>query len=475
MVNEILQQKFGITDLRPAQKKVLKEILAGRDCLAILPTGSGKSLCYQLPAYLRSGSVIVISPLLSLMEDQVDQLEKIGERRAVALNSMLSYSEQKAVLRRFSSFRFVFMSPEMLLKQEVQAAIKESAIQLMVVDEAHCVSQWGLDFRPEYLQLGTLRQKLEIPQLIALTATAPPNVARDIFAKLFTGATPEIISLPVDRPNIGLKVIKTTDKLAILTDYLKRVSGDQLIYCATRRACETLSFTLREAGYDNRYYHGGLSGNERRVIQQEFLQGKVSRIIATSAFGMGINKPDVRWVFHYTLSPSLEDYVQEIGRAGRDGKKSLAVLLYAPGDEKTFRFIYDDRKQKQQLLKSYQESTAQFAASLAAQPESVQTWWEKIPKSDPARFEEELSKRERVQAQQLAGMLHFIETPSCRREIIREYFADPPFSKSAFCCDLDSADMEEQVPQQSETEKKISALQNWQERLAELFNINPKL
>ncbi|MDM8213729.1 ATP-dependent DNA helicase RecQ [Enterococcus hirae] len=473
MVNEILQQKFGITDLRPAQKKVLKEILAGRDCLAILPTGSGKSLCYQLPAYLRSGSVIVISPLLSLMEDQVDQLEKIGERRAVALNSLLSFSEQKAVLQRLPSFRFLFMSPEMLLKKEVQAALKQSTIQLMVVDEAHCVSQWGLDFRPEYLQLGALRQKLKIPQLLALTATAPPNVARDIVAKLFTNTTPKVISLPVDRPNIGLKVVKTADKLAVLLDYLKRASGDQLIYCATRRACEALSFTLREAGYDNRFYHGGLSGNERRMIQQEFLQGKVSRIIATSAFGMGINKPDVRWVFHYTLSPSLEDYVQEIGRAGRDGKKSLAVLLYAPGDEKTFRFIYDDRQQKHQLLKSYQESAGQFAATLASQPESVQAWWEKIPKSDPMRFEEELSKREGVQVQQLAGMLHFIETSYCRREVIREYFADPPFPKSAFCCDLDSKDMEAQVPQQPET-KKVSVPQNWQERLAELFNINPK-
>ena len=333
---------FGWRSLREGQLDAMRAILRGRDVLAILPTGAGKSAIYQVPATLLPGPTIVISPLLALQHDQRVGLSDKG-LGAVRVSSAETPNQQKAALEavRTGQARFLFITPEQLAAQERLAEVKALRPALVAIDEAHCVSAWGHDFRPDYLQLGHVIRDLGRPPVVALTATASPPVREDIIEWLGL-RHPRLVLGALDRPNLFLTAAHCpTEELRWqrLLAVLGEVSGQGIVYAPTRRATEELANRLTEAGYPARAYHGGMAAGERTRLHGDFLDDRVPVMVATSAFGMGIDKPDIRWVVHVALPDSPDSYLQEIGRAGRDGEPAQVVLLYRPEDVALQRYF----------------------------------------------------------------------------------------------------------------------------------------
>ncbi|MCF6137611.1 RecQ family ATP-dependent DNA helicase [Pseudalkalibacillus berkeleyi] len=335
-IEQILSQRFGHSKFRIGQKEIIEDVLQGRDVFAMLPTGTGKSICYQLPAYLLEGCIIVVSPLISLMEDQVEQLRRNGERRVCTFHSGLSFEERKSILRNFHQYKFIYLSPETLQSDLLIVALKKCKISLFVVDEAHCISQWGHEFRTDYLKLGEVCEQFGRPPILALTATATYKVRLDVIHQLKLKNPIEHI-YSIDRPNIALQVEEVEDqheKLERLIKYVKELSGPGIIYTSSRMIAEMLSETLKKNGISKvAFYHGGMDNDDRLLIQKQFIYDELDVICCTNAFGMGINKANIRFVMHYHFPSNMEAYLQEIGRAGRDGKPSIALLLYQEGDD----------------------------------------------------------------------------------------------------------------------------------------------
>ncbi|HGF7553449.1 MULTISPECIES: RecQ family ATP-dependent DNA helicase [Enterococcus] len=436
LINE-LKKYFGFDSFRPGQEEIIQALLDGEDTLAILPTGTGKSLCYQLTGYLTDGMVLIVSPLLSLMEDQVTQLQKRGEKRVAAFNSLLSRAERGYVLRHLSQYKFLFLSPEMLTNPSLLEQLKKQDIALYVVDEAHCVSQWGVDFRPEYQQLGKIREHLGNPVTLALTATATDLVAKDIRQVLFD-RQPKEVRQSVNRQNISLFVRKTQQKEQELEQFMESAHGAAIIYCATKKEVERLYHLFRER-FSVGHYHGGLDTAQRRQLQQQFVKNQLQFLIATNAFGMGIDKSDIRYVIHYDLPDSLENYVQEIGRAGRDQEESAAILLYQSGDERIHYFFNQLSREQRQSFELYLE----YAAEQAPFDELQKKWMELIQQSEkPENWVERLKRQEKEKEFRLQQMLRYIHEEDCRRKFILAYFGEELSKKPQNCCDIDGAKVE---------------------------------
>lgn len=333
--------RFGLTAFRPGQQAVIESVLAGRDCLCIMPTGGGKSLCYQLPSIARSGVTIVVSPLIALMKDQVDGLSRRG-LSATYINSSLSgdQQEQRIGAMKAGEFDLVYVAPERLRNERFMEAIGSVDVQMLAIDEAHCISQWGHDFRPDYQRLGRFRQRLGNPQTIALTATATALVQEDI-GRCLELREPAVFVSGFSRDNLSLFVESpygSGAKDRRLLEFLDRTPGCGIVYAATRKNCEKLAELLQDnLKRPTALYHGGLDPDQRRHIQDQFMSGAVPIIIATNAFGMGVDKADLRFVVHYQIPGSLEAYYQEVGRAGRDGQESKCLLLFSHQD----RFIQE--------------------------------------------------------------------------------------------------------------------------------------
>jgi len=429
-LTELLKTKFHYDHFRPGQQDIIETLLSGKSVLGMLPTGSGKSLCYQLPGYLLDGTVIIISPLISLMEDQVTQLQRLGEKRVVALNSLLSSWEKQWILNEAHKYKFIFMSPEMFLSSRVQETLQRMKISLVVVDEAHCISQWGIDFRPEYLKLTDGIKFVGGSLVLALTATATKAVREDIQRLLFGNKAQEFI-YSVDRPNISYFVYQE-DKLKKLLELVKSLDGSGIIYCATRKKVEELYQVLKKK-HAVAYYHGGLSGQERRVLQQQFLTGDLQLLIATNAFGMGINKDNIRFVIHYDLPDSPENYLQEVGRAGRDGRPSQAVLLYEEGDEYIHHFLQEQTNQSKKLFEIKQK-----IKDLTFEDPLIKKWEQFFP-NEESRLLNLLSHRGTTKKMQLQKMLDYIKTSDCRRKFLVSYFDETLRDKNPKCCDNDGA------------------------------------
>ena len=346
-ITRIAREKLGYEKLRPAQRAAIKSVLKGRDTLAVMPTGAGKSAIYQIAAHLLDGPAIIVSPLLALQKDQVDTLDSVTVGEAAMLNSQLSDNEREHALQRFAGggIDFLFLAPEQLRDDERLAQLAAAKPALVVIDEAHCITEWGHDFRPDYSRLKEVIEKLGRPTILALTATAAPPVRQEIVEKLGM-KKPEVLVAGFDRPNITLSVRRYAGEgskhIALLQEVQEAVqSGDApgIVYAATRRHAEELSAMLREAGLPVVCYHGGMKKSDRIEAQEAFMTGEKPVIIATSAFGMGVDKADVRWVFHADISDSLDAYYQEVGRAGRDGKPARALLFYAASDLGVRRFF----------------------------------------------------------------------------------------------------------------------------------------
>lgn len=339
---QILKRYWGYNSFRESQENIILSVLEGNDTLALLPTGGGKSICFQVPILFKEGLGIVVSPLIALMNDQVRQLKNRGIS-AVAISSAMSAKEIDLVLENAANghYKFLYLSPERLKSEMLLARIKRMNINLLAIDEAHCISQWGYDFRPSYLQISEIRKILPNTALIALTATATPRVVQDIQDKLeFTKN--QVIQKSFYRENLHYNILKTEQKWTYTLDILKRIPGSGIIYSRNRKNTVEIANWLQKSSVSADYYHAGLSSGERERKQEAWINNEIRIIVSTNAFGMGIDKPDVRTVIHLELPDSLESYFQEAGRGGRDEKKAYSIVIVDPSDVNRLRNRYID-------------------------------------------------------------------------------------------------------------------------------------
>jgi ATP-dependent DNA helicase RecQ len=392
--HQALRATFGFEAFRPGQGEIVAAILDGRDVLAVMPTGSGKSLCYQLPALLRDGLTVVVSPLIALMRNQVAQLCGYGIA-AAALNSANDPAENRSVLDRVArgEMRLIYVAPERLVRADTLEFLKRAKVGLLAVDEAHCISQWGHDFRPEYAALGSVQAALGGVQTVAFTATADAATRTDILQKLFS-RPPALFVHGFDRPNLWLAMQTKIGGRKQVGDFIKKHAGQSgIVYCASRRKTEELAEYLRESNVKALPYHAGMETAARSRNQDAFLQEDGVVMAATVAFGMGIDKPDVRFVLHADMPSNIESYYQEIGRAGRDGLPADTLTLYAMGDIRLRRMQIDE--------------------------------------SDAS------DDQKRVDRQRLNALISLCESPRCRRQTLLTYFGETtePCGNCDFCCD----------------------------------------
>ncbi len=386
----LLKTIFGYDDFRPLQAEAIDAILAGRDTLVILPTGGGKSLCYQIPALIFPKLTVVVSPLISLMQDQVSQLSEMGVA-AVVLNSTLPPEQYRQNMSRIrnAQVKLLYIAPESLLKESVLAMLSSVGVDSLAIDEAHCISEWGHDFRPEYKQLVQVRQRFPHAVCVALTATATLRVRGDIQQSLgFAPSARELVG-SFNRENLYLSVQTKQDPIAQVLEVLAKFPKESgIIYCQTRKQVDHLSALLRDRGAAVRPYHAGLSDGERQAHQTLFIKDDVQIIVATIAFGMGINKPNVRFVIHFDIPKNIESYYQEIGRAGRDGIASECVLLFSYSDIQKVKYFFKEKSEAEKRIASLQLNT----------------------------------------------MVQYAETDVCRRIILLNYFGEKaPFSACNMC------------------------------------------
>ena len=387
---QVLERYFGYPAFRPGQEELIDTLLSGRDAVGIMPTGAGKSVCYQVPALLMEGITLVVSPLISLMKDQVMSLVQNGVRGAY-LNSSLSWGQYQAALRnaRAGVYKIIYVAPERLLTPEFLDFAKGASISMVTIDEAHCVSQWGQDFRPSYLTIPEFVAALpKRPVVSAFTATATPRVRKDILS-LLELRDPMVTVTSFDRPNLYFEVRRPKDKLGETLQLLEqRRDKSGIIYCATRKAVEEVCQALQERGYAATRYHAGLTDQERQKNQEDFLYDRATVMVATNAFGMGIDKSNVSFVIHYHMPKDLESYYQEAGRAGRDGQPAECFLLFSGQDVALNRFLLARGEENQEL------------------------------------DEKALEQLTRQNEQRLRAMTNYCYTTACLREYILHYFGE---------------------------------------------------
>lgn len=357
---EILHHYWGYSSFRPLQREVIDSVLEGHDSLALLPTGGGKSICYQVPALMLEGTTIVVSPLISLMKDQVNQLEQRGIKAACLVSGMNNY-EKEIVLNQclYGNIKLLYVSPERLKSNTFLAHLRQMKVNLIVVDEAHCISQWGYDFRPPYLEIAAIRTLQPQATILAVTATATPNVATDIKLKL-KFRREKVFQSNFARENISYMVLHETDKIGRIKRIIQKVGGCGIVYVRNRKKTEEIARTLNENGISALSYHAGLPIKERDKRQQDWMEERAQIMVATNAFGMGIDKSNVRQVVHLDIPDSLEAYFQEAGRAGRDGKPSFAVLLYEENDFERLDYSFKQSYPSAKYIKNVYRAICNF-------------------------------------------------------------------------------------------------------------------
>jgi ATP-dependent DNA helicase RecQ len=471
-LERLLYATYGFNSFRPGQREVIEEVLKGNDVIALLPTGMGKSMCYQLPAHLLQGSVLIVSPLLSLMQDQVAQLKKMGEKSVVAINSFLKPEDKEKIWSSLGKYRFIFISPEMLVQPYVKKQLQRIHISLLVADEAHCISQWGFDFRPDYLRIAEIIPVLNNPQVLALTATATPKVTNEI-KKYLNISDPFVYMHPMDRKNLVYDVKKfeeSKEKIEWLKSFVEKSEGPGIIYAGTRKKAQQLASELGALGLSAAFYHGGMEHQDRIFVQQQFQNGELDWVCSTNAFGMGVHIPNIRHVIHFQLPTSIEGYVQEVGRAGRDGNPALATLLYAKGDEglleslvldelPTIREIHDVYANREGAERLVEQGIVRETAL------RVVTYWQsRLPLEGTLRQMEKLQAEKLKQAEKIRKL---VTIQGCIRQYISECFEQQLLEKPKNCCVYDGIDYS--IFQNQPAKKKKEGPTSWKDRLEALL------
>jgi ATP-dependent DNA helicase RecQ len=474
-IERLARTRFGVEELRPGQREVIDAVMAGHDVLAVMPTGAGKSLCFQIPALLIPGSTVIVSPLLALMRDQVDKLAQ-RDFPSAKLDSTLTAREDRETMREVGGgeHEFIYVTPEQLERPDRIEALQRSDISLFVVDEAHCISEWGHDFRPAFLGLRDAIRKLGRPRVMALTATATPRVRDDILGQLeLQGA--RVFSTGTLRDNLYLEVRRTVNedaKRAAVAELLAREPGAGIVYTATTRAADAVHAWLRERGEAVVRYHGKLRTGEREDAQADFMEGRARVMVATRAFGMGIDKPDIRFVAHWQFPDSIESYTQEAGRAGRDGLPARATLLYRIEDRRIqgyfLRGKYPSREESRRVyeaLVALAEQRGGRAVPAAALAEVAGTSANRVKvlvahlegagavartsrgvratrQLEPDELDGYLGAYERrrdLDRERLQAIVRYGQTVRCRWRLVADYFAEPPPTDCGHCdaCVLD--------------------------------------
>jgi len=473
-----LQKYFGHPRFRPGQEAPIRAALQGRDSLTVLPTGGGKSMCYQIPAIVTQGLTLVVSPLISLMKDQVDRLEQAGVRVGL-LNTTMSYPERDKVLSAAArgEIKLLYIAPERLDSEEFQRRLRQLPVRLLAIDEAHCISQWGHDFRPAYRRLGRVHELVGRVPVLALTATATPHVRKDIQEQLCL-KDPLVTVAGFDRPNLHFRWEGVPNRDAREQAVLWEVGsarGTVIVYCSSRKQTEEVAGLLRASGYSADSYHAGLPDVKRSKVQDRFMSGELSVVVATNAFGMGVDRPDVRKVIHYNMPGSIEAYYQEAGRAGRDGHDAecvgLGVTWYDPKIHEAF--IDEDCPPRSRIGQLLDAARALGAAERPVREDAVVRHITTDERTHRAltkaldRLEEAsviarpsrdeivlvrpdvtvdaaldwggLEKQRKHRTQLLQGMVGYVDEPGCRRRYLMEYFEDPE-AGSNVCSGCDNCD-----------------------------------
>jgi len=498
-----LNQHFQFDRFREGQKEIITDVMADKDVLGILPTGSGKSLCYQLPAMLLPGTTVVISPLISLMNDQVKQLKSMNFKQVIAFNSFIDSGTRRIALKNLSAYKLIYVSPELLQDQHVQTQLKRISISLFVVDEAHCISQWGHEFRPDYLKLNDTIQLIGNPPVLALSATAPQAVQDDIIHSL---KRPNMVKhiYPMDRENIALSICRVqhdTDKMEKITNLLETYHVPTLIYFSSRRAAEMVTDELLGKLPTKRiaFYHGGMEPIDRIAIQQQFMNDQLDVVCCTNAFGMGIDKNNIRLIIHYHFPPQLEAFIQEVGRAGRDGKASVSVLLYSEQD--TYlpqNMIEQDLPTEDQLRHVVQyvanmpsnQISPKFDDCMAHKLQVNEIQWRfihyQLEKNDilnnnkivdlPKHWKHVFDiinthrkKRKQLKQAKLMDMISWMNETECLRKHLYKHFQRGYQTPTMFCCSNCGLSWDKWQPEQSVN--KTKALGTWQAKLTKVLCI----